>query len=1233
MQPGLIDIPTHDVGRTSTQNLPPTTTQHGSGCSRSDSPDARSPPHSRGPPSCVEGSGRDAASGGGHDVDHDVDHPDQHSDRLNVGAVKPAAAARATVAGQRVSDYENAAVSSSPRNGARPPPGFKLAHSSQSAGVQLTDFPNELLTQILSHLHPDSHAAVALVSKRFYALVTTPYAWRIAFLRYFAGHDSVAGRDKADQQGKEVESSAAVRSEVRYFTRLTALASWRSEYLLRTRLLRGVVRGKPGSIGSSVRATQSGKKAAAVLTYNSKLPWMISHVHADFTGGKKGPRVIHGTRDLGVATVSDPTTGRIEKWGLDDPFTFQQLDEVFPNLEFYGVGEGPAAVPNVLDVSQPYGLAGGEGFPGGRVYYKAAGQLRGRYLGQNRGVDETAPEIPKIPELTDAISCIWIAKSPSVTSTTRSMIGILAGSTLGVVTSYALGRESAGPRFGDGDMTARWVLSPGVPIIDIKVDDQYSLRRKALGRVWAVALNALGEVYYLTQAPTPPLHKGKAEDAVKLAWQAGRTACWELVEPTRRTSRPDEFDKNAVTGAYSPRTSADSMNLSREQLIAEAREIETYFRHTPAHFRKVCQGWDMLRKLEVDFAAGGEDGGGETIFVITPGSEETEPASVRRYVRRGTRATPSPSGPLTPVAPLGAAPRCSIFGGEAAAKIAQEAMPRSDSDNKNGFMSPASGSSTPRPGTVPEKAEAEEWQVSDFVFRRDAATEITASAVDMSNFALMAAFEDPLLSGSSGANSPGTPAAKQAAGEIPGRRARLLAVGTNTGSVVVWNMRDTASPTVTPVRVIRTGSPEVTALAVSALYLVHGGSDGSVQAWDPLASSLEPIRTLNARSSGRIPRHILQANPALQHANYFAVRAIALDPDATVLRGVLAFGTSIRFWTYSSTSQAGPGRKRRLRHSDVHGRPAGRRNNDSVASYIAAEEEELRHELEHRSREAERLRKRFGVGLAELTEEEALQYARMISEESFALDEMRRSSASASASATSGSDATAGAETASSAGSSSGTGVAATAETSFFDTDGYYYGGGAAGPSRTAELPLPREEGIGIGGGGDGGVGNGGDDDFEAQLQRAIRLSLLESGGDDASPSSSHRPPPPPLQAPSRGGDLSNNSMENLHEYGVNVQVKTAKGKGKGKGKGRSDDASPKGGVGMATFDAAGYGPSPGIGIGADDDLALALRLSLEEEEARQRRAREQEAAMGLNGDGDEYPPLEVKGKGKGKWV
>jgi hypothetical protein len=383
-------------------------------------------------------------------------------------------------------------------------------------------------------------------------------------------------------------------------------------------------------------------------------------------------------------------------------------------------------------------------------------------------------------------------------------------------------------------------------------------------------------------------------------------------------------------------------------------------------------------------------------------------------------------------------------------------------------------------------------------------------------------------------------------------------------------MRDTLStPAVLPVRAIQTDSPEVTCLAVSALYLVHGGSDGLVQAWDPLVSSSEPIRTLSAKSSGRIPRHILHANPALEDANYFAVRAIFLDPDPTSLRGILSFGTFLRFWTYSSSGQSS-GRKRRLRHSDIHGRLATRRHGGAVSSYIAAEEAELRHEQENRSRELARLQKRFGVGLGDLTEEEAIRYAQMISEEAFLQDEQRRLSASDTGSAADFGD------TASSTGSID----TVTPEPSL-----------SGASSGAPNLPPLQEET---------------DDDYEAQIQRAIRLSLLE-GVNDAG------------QSP-RG--------QSSGEYDFQVKVKT-KSKDKKKIKG-SSSASPSVGTPIVPYGELSRALGSGFGVDADEDLAMALRLSLEDEEVRESREAE---ATALGGASDEYPPLATKGKGKGKAV
>lgn len=1024
------------------------------------------------------------------------------------------------------------------------------------------------------------------MSKRFYALVTTPHAWRMAFLRYFPGQDVMLR--SAEKGGHEIwnepEDPDVIRSEMRYFSRLSPLASWRSEYLLRTRLLRSVARGKPGTniggVGSSAKSSQLGKRSSAVLTYNSKLPWTVSNLHAVFSNGKKPPKVISGTAALAVGTSSDPTIGKVDKWGLDDPFAFAQLDEAFPDLEPYAVvGDGPAAVPNVMDVSQPYGILGGEGFPGGRAYYRAASEIRGRYLGHDNAIIDMAPEIPKIPELSEAICSVWIAKSSAVPSMTQSMVGMMTGSSLGVVTTYALNFETSGSRSSNGEVTAKWVLSPGVPIIAIKIDDNYNQRRKLLGRVWAVVLNALGEVYYLKDCPTPLLTRAKGEDVTRTAWMAGRTAYWELVESTRRRARPDEFDKNAVRGAYSPRSPCNSMNLSKSQVIAEAREIEKFLRHKPSHFRKACEGWDMRRKLEVDFAGGDEVGGGESIFVITCGLEGGEPAGITRYTRRApTKDVEDAEAEMEETAYYSypGATTSSLFGGPAT-YVASASSPTNSA--------PDSGASVAE--DEPHGRVTEEWAISTFELKPGFSAQITASAADATTYAVMAAFEDPLLTGS-GSSTANTPTTKQSSGEIPGRRARLFAVGTDTGAIYVWNMRSAEARTaVKPLRSIQTDSPEISCLALSALYIIHGGSDGLVQAWDPLASVLEPIRTLNSKSSGRVPRHIVNANPVLRHADYSAVGAIYLDPDPAVLRGVLSFGTFIRYWAYNSTHH-GTGRKRRVRHSDVNGRLASRRLHGTVSGYIAAEEAELRREREHRAKEEVRLRNRFGVGLGDLTEEEAIRYAEMISQESYMMDEQRRLSASDT-----GSAADIG-ETASSSGSSMSSAETLTPEPSV---------AGRSPPGGPSALPVLEEET---------------EDDYEAQIQRAIRLSLME-GVNDAG------------QSP-----RENSSGE--YQFPVTVKEK--------KKKGNTSSGSPpiSEGISQAPTPVVQYGQaSRGVsmtaaplstspGINPDEDLELALRLSLEEEETRQATAAAA-AAVGLGIQTDDFPPLSPKGKGKGKGV
>ncbi|KAF4442526.1 hypothetical protein F53441_11724 [Fusarium austroafricanum] len=1055
----------------------------------------------------------------GHDVDAEL--LDEELCRLSLGyrpAVRPSAP------GQRISEYENAMTPPTPKKAL----GFKVIKRSEtpSDGVQLEDFPNEILTHILSHLHSDSHAAIALVSKRFYALITSSHAWRMAFLRFFPGHEALEVKNNVDIWA--YSSHDLIQSESRYFTRLTPLASWRKEYLLRTRLIRSLARGKPGAsfacggIGASVR---TGKKTSAVLTYNSKLPWAVTNIHAVFTNGKKPPKAIHGASDLGVASVSDPTNGRIEKWGFVDPFSSMQLDEVFPNLVPFGLGEGPAATPNVLDVSQPYGVLSGEGFPGGRPYYRPVNENRGRYLGADSGVVDTYPDIPKIPEMSEAICSVWLAKSANVPTNTQSMIGMLAGSTLGVVTSYAIGGDSGPQRYQSGEVTARWVLSPGVPIISLKVDDNYSQKRKSAARVWAVALNALGEVFYLTETPTAQ-DQTKSEDIAKNAWFAGRSVYWHLVDSTRRAARPDDLDKNAIKGAYSPRSPSNSMNLSKSQLAAEAREIEKFLRQKPAHFRRVCEGWDMQRKLEVDFANDDGHGAGENIFVIDCGLAEDRPAHIERYTRSLIpQDAQSSSVILAPTVPT----QPSLFG-----STATEALDTEEKASES--VTPASASSSDF------LSQLHEWESCSFSLKGQSHAVITSVSIDLSSTAVLTLNEDPLYS---------------AEEEIPGRRSRLFAVGTDAGAVLVWNAREDAKAAgIGAVRQIQTESPEVSSVALSAMYVVHGGSDGLVQAWDPLASTLDPVRTLNSRSNGRVPRHMMTMNPTLDESTYSAVGAIFLDPDPTVLRGVVSFGAFLRYWAYSSASHAS-GRKRRLRHSDVHGRLASRRQGGAVTDFIAAEEAEIKRENEQKAREQNRLRNRFGVGaLGDLTEEEALRYVQMVSEEAFLFEEQRRTSDSA---------ADASLDTASTF-----------SETTTVDTV-------TPDPSVTDLITPPTASTDSI-------IKAPVEDDYEQQIQQAIRLSLMEGVNEHGT-------------SPQAAGSGD-------YEFSLTYKPKP----------GKKNKTSGAGSPGLSKAGSSSYAEP------RDYDLELALKLSMEEQGL-------SPSDVGFGVHREEFPALETEGVGKGKGV
>jgi hypothetical protein len=337
----------------------------------------------------------------------------------------------------------------------------------------------------------------------------------------------------------------------------------------------------------------------------------------------------------------------------------------------------------------------------------------------------------------------------------------------------------------------------------------------------------------------------------------------------------------------------------------------------------------MRRRLEVDFAGDDGNGAGEGIFVIKCGIE-AEQAEIRRFTRWKSEQASLEEYPLpkTPPMAVRATTMASLFGGSTVISPPRNASPertqRTSLFGGSMVITPVRKSSPDRSPSAPNSPTVktmstnlvEEWRSSILSLEDQLNVEITTSAIDMSIYATLTVAEDPLstVNGESNFSSPfATPSDQGTASSshIPGHRARFLAVGTKTGVVIMWDMRGPQSPNASlvnelhPLRTIYTDSPQISCLAVSALYIVHGGNDGLVQTWDPLASNLQPIRTLNSRFSSRARRRLVQAEASIQGVgiNLYAAGAIVIDPDPTVLR---AWSHSVHISAIGHTARLQP---------------------------------------------------------------------------------------------------------------------------------------------------------------------------------------------------------------------------------------------------------------------------------------------------------------------------------------
>ena len=856
----------------------------------------------------------------------------------------------------------------------------------------------ELLFHVISHLSADDLLAVKLVSRRLYDVVSSQHAWINAFARYFPGPDVLG---IAVDSNSTAFTGVEMRSEKRSFTRLSASATWTGEYLLRTKLLRCLNRGRP-ALPFACPAPGKSNKGYATFTFSSRLRFGISHLHAKFGPvlDKRLPQFIHGLGAAGTVSSSDKR-GKFDGWGLVDRASFNIFTELYPGTAQWGGGTGEVVgVPNVMDLSSTHGMIHGEGVPGGFAYYLASGEKHGRYLMKFLDEGSHKDSMPRLSSEEASICAVWIAKTPGVVNVTRGLVGLLVGSSNGVLSAYTLGPSSdRDQRFERGELTARWMISPGVPIIAIAVDEQFSEVRRSNGRVWAVVLNALGEVFTLTSALEQDALPTVSEEGMPFAketraWRTGQTAPWRLVRMSQRDERQSLSIIEAVPEYYNKSVwgSADSEDF---------KVIEAWARKSPAQIKADFDGWDMCRRLEVDFAGEDGKGAGENIMVITCGAGDDQSASIIRYTRCTVfqqNDVHTSAVPATASQPEEVQPQTSIFNNPS------WSFDEVKSEHSNKTPKAVASSSTD--GSI-------EWRRSDLAFGRYRSMLITTSAVDNSLYATTTVSEDLALR-----NQPVNQGAKAkdrrsdisaddyAPLRAPGQRARFIAVGSGSGSIFLWDIRAPPSSntkvvnTIKTFRVIHTDSPEISSLALSSLYLVHGGSEGLVQAWDPLASTLEPVRTISSRTTLNARRRAViaaQNNPIVQvqMANTsYAASAICLDPDPNILRGVVAIGSHLRYWSYSSadaTDELSKSQKRRMNRA-LRGL-----NSSSSDAYIGTRRVSMKgvvgqqmadrnidlKEQQAEEKEERRRAGRYGLNLLgdDASEEEMLAYAKLLSQE------------------------------------------------------------------------------------------------------------------------------------------------------------------------------------------------------------------------------------------------------------
>ncbi|MCP5940205.1 hypothetical protein NL351_30285, partial [Klebsiella pneumoniae] len=79
------------------------------------------------------------------------------------------------------------------------------------------------------------------------------------------------------------------------------------------------------------------------------------------------------------------------------------------------------------------GMIYGEGCPQGRSYFISSTEQRGRFLGLTESTSQPRLGIPSLNMIVTAVTAVWIAKSSHVLKMTGGLVGMLSGSSTGIL--------------------------------------------------------------------------------------------------------------------------------------------------------------------------------------------------------------------------------------------------------------------------------------------------------------------------------------------------------------------------------------------------------------------------------------------------------------------------------------------------------------------------------------------------------------------------------------------------------------------------------------------------------------------------------------------------------------------------------------------------------------------------------------------------------------------------------